>query len=64
MKYRDVVFDCVHLLYYKSHKIKSESWRLIDTLSLLQKNNKKATNHTNEDYNKCFQYAVTLALNK
>ena len=53
------VFDQVHLLYYKCHKINLNRNGLPDWIR-----NKKATiNPINKKDNKCFQYAVTVALN-
>ena len=62
MKGSEFVFDLVHLLYYKCHKINSNHGRLyIDSLDWIK--SKKATiNSINKKYNKCFQYAVTVAL--
>ena len=63
MKGNAFVFDYVHLLYYKCHKINpicggsytnSPDWI----------NNKKAIiNPINKKQNKCFEYAVTVVLN-
>ena len=63
MKDGEFVFDYVHLLHYKCHKtnfklggsyIDSPDWIKI----------KKATiNPVNKKDNKCFQYAITFALN-
>ena len=63
MRGSDFVFDYVHLLYYKYHKINPNCCRsFIDSLDWIK--NKKATiNPINKKYNKCFQYAVTVALN-
>ena len=57
------VFDCVHLLYYKCHKINpNHGGSYIDPPYWIK--NKKATiNPINERDNKCFQYAITVALN-
>ena len=50
MRGSDVIFDCVHLLYYKCHKINPNHGRsYIDSPDWIK--NKKA-----------FQYDVTLAL--
>ena len=63
MKGSEFVFDYVHLLYYKSHKINSNDARsYIDSTDWIT--NKKATvNPVNKNDNKCFQYAVTVTLN-
>ena len=63
MKRSEFVFDYVHLLYYKCHEINSnrgESY--IDSPDWI-KNKKATTNPINKKDNKCFQYAVTVALN-
>ena len=57
------IFEYVHLLYYKCHKI---SFKLggsyIDSPDCIK--DKRATiNPTNKKDNKCFQYAITVALN-
>ena len=63
MKGSECVFDYVHLLYYKSHKINPNcGGSYIDSLNSIK--NKKATlNSINNKDNKCFQYALTVALN-
>ena len=56
MKGTEFVFDYVHLLYYKSHKINSNNARsYIDSADWI--------NPVNKNDNKCLQYAVTVALN-
>ena len=62
MRGSDFEFDCVNFLYYDFNKIslnRGESY--IDSPKWL-KNKKSARNPKNND-DKCFQYAVTLALN-
>ena len=62
MKGSEFVFNYVYLLYYKCHKInpnRGESSGSPDGI----KNKKATTNPINKKYNKCFQYAVTVALN-
>ena len=63
MKGSEFVFDYVHLLYYKCHKINpNRSGSYIDSPGWIK--NKKATiNHINRKDNKCFQYVVTVVLN-
>ena len=63
MKDSEFVFDYVHLLCYKCHKINPNRRRSnIDSPDWI--NNKKATiNPINKKDNKCFQYAVTITLN-
>ena len=60
---REFVFDYIHFLYYKSHKINPNcGGSYIDSLDWMK--NKKATMYPiNKKENKCFQYAVTVALN-
>ena len=63
MRGNDFIFDCVHLLYYKCHKInpnRGESY--IDSPDWI-KNKKTAISPINKRDNKCFEYAVTVALN-
>ena len=57
------VFDYVHLLYYRCHIINPNRGRsCIDSPDWI-KNKKTAINPINKKDNKCFQYAVTDALN-
>ena len=60
MKVSEFVFDHVHLLYYKCHKINpNRGGSYIDSPDSIK--NKKATiNPINIKDNKCFQYAVTI----
>ena len=57
------VFDYIHLLYYKCHKINlNRGGSYIDSLDWVR--SKKATiNFINKRGNKCFQHVVTVALN-
>ena len=59
MKGNDFIFDSVQIMYYKYHKVNFRRGGIyIDSPDWI----KKATvNPKNED-NKCFQYAVTVAL--
>ena len=63
MKSSEFFFDYVQLLYYKCHKINPNRGAIyIDSPDLIK--SKKATiNLINKKYNKCFQYAITVALN-
>ena len=63
MKRCEFVFDYVQLLYYKCHKTNpNRGGSYIDSPNWIK--NKKATiNLINKEDNKCFQYAVTVALN-
>ena len=62
MKGSEFEFDCVDLLYYDFNKISiSRGGSYIDSPKWI-KNKKSTINPKNNDY-KCFQYAVTLALN-
>ena len=62
MKGSEFVFNYVHLLYYKCHKINPNcAGSYIDSPDWIK--NKKATrNPINKKGNKCFQYAVTATL--
>ena len=63
MKGSEFLFDCVHLLYYKCHKLNlNRGGSYIDSPDWI-KNEKATTNPINEKDNKCFQYAVTVVLN-
>ena len=55
------VFDYVHLLYYKCHKINPNRFgSYIDSPDWIKK---AAISPINKKCNKCFQYAATVALN-
>ena len=58
----EFVFD-VQLLYYKCHKInRNHEGSYVDSPDWIK--NKKATKSSiNKKYNKCFQYALIVALN-
>ena len=59
----EFVVDYVHLLYYKCHKINRNCNRsYIDSPDCI-KDKQAAINPINKKDNKCFQYAVTVALN-
>ena len=63
MKGSEFVFDYVYLLYCQCHKINpSQGGSCIDSPDCI-KNKKAAINPYNKKDNKCFQYAVTVALN-
>ena len=63
LKGSDFVFDCVHLLYCKSHKINlNRGGSYIDSSDLME--NKNATLNSINDDDKRFQYAATVALNQ
>ena len=62
MEGSEFVFDYLHLLYYKCHKIHlSCGGSYIDSPDWI-KNKKAAINPINKKYNKCFQYAATVLL--
>ena len=62
MKGSEFIFDSVDLLYYKIHRISlNRGGSYIDSPKLLKK--KKATINPKNNDDKCFQYAVTVALN-
>ena len=59
----EFVVDYVHLLYYTCHKINRNCNRsYIDSPDCI-KDKQAAINPINKKDNKCFQYAVTVALN-
>ena len=61
IKGSEVVFDFVHILYYKCHKINPNcGGSYIDSPDWIKKATK---NPINKKDNKCFQYSVTVALN-
>ena len=63
MRGSEFVFHYVQLLYYKCHKINlNRGGSYIDVPDWIK--NKKATiNPIKKKGNKCFQYAITVALN-
>ena len=62
MKGRDFIFDCDQLLYYKRDKINFKRiGSYIDSPDWMK--NRKIINPINKNDNKCFQYAITVALN-
>ena len=62
MKGSEFVFDNVDSLYYKPHKISLNTVRLYVDSPKWLKNKKTTINQKNND-GKCFQYAITVALN-
>ena len=61
MRGSDFIFDLVHLMHCKWHKINLKgSYR--DSPDSI-KNNKATINPVNKNDNKCFQYTVKVALN-
>ena len=62
MKASEFVFDYVHLLHYKSHKInRNRGGSYIDPPDWIK--NKKVIINPFNTKDKCFQYAVTVTLN-
>ena len=62
MKGSEFVFNSVHLLYYQCHRINANrGGSYIDSPDWI-KNEKAIINTFNNKDNKCFQYAVTVAL--
>ena len=62
MKGREFIYDSVELLHYKLHKISlNRGGSYIDSPEWLK--SKKATTNPKNNDDKCFQYAVTVALN-
>ena len=64
MRGSDFIFDCIHLLYYKCHKINPNCGGLYMNSPHWIKSKKSAINSINEKHNKYSQQAVTAALNK
>ena len=63
MQGSEFVFDYVQLLYYKYHKTNpNRSGSYIDSPNWI-KSKKSTINSFNKKDNKCFQYAVLVALN-
>ena len=63
IKGSEFVFDHVHLLYYKCHKINLNcGGSNIDSPDRI-KNEKATINPINKKDSKCFQYTVTVSLN-
>ena len=63
MRGSDFEFDGIHLLYYDFNKISlNRGGSYIESAKWI-KDKKSTTNPKNNDY-KCFQYAVTVALNR
>ena len=63
MKVSEFVFDYVHLLYYKCHKINPNRGGLYIDSPDWMKNKKATRNPINKKDSKCFQYAVAVVLN-
>ena len=62
MRESEFVFDSVDSLYYKLHKISlNRGGSYIDSPTWLK--NKNATINPKHNDDKCFQYAITVALN-
>ena len=62
MRGSDFIFDLVQLLYYECHKINfKRGGSYIDPPDWIKK--KKETINSKNEADKCFQYAVTVALN-
>ena len=62
MRVSEFVFDSIDSLYYKHYKISlNRRGSYIDSLKWLK--NKKATIKSKNNDDKCFQYAVAVALN-
>ena len=63
MRSSDFFFNCIHLLYYKCHKMNFKRGALYIESPGWIKNIKATVNPVNKKGNRCFQYAVTIALN-
>ena len=62
MKGSEIVFNYVHLLYYKCHKINPNRGVWYINSSDCIKNKKVTINYFNKYNNKCVQYAITVVL--
>ena len=62
MKGSEFVFNSVHLLYYQCHRINANRGGSYIDFPDWIKNEKATINTFNNKDNKCFQYAVTVAL--
>ena len=63
IKGSEFFFDYAHLLYYKCHKINPNRGGLYRDFPDWIQNKNATINPINKKDNKCFQYAVTVALN-
>ena len=64
MKGSEFVFDYVHLMYYKCHKINPNfGGSYVDSRDWIKKKKKATINPINKKDNKWFQYDLTVALN-
>ena len=62
MKDSQFAFDYVHLLYQKSHEVNSNRGESYGSPDCIKSKKKTKINYINKKYNKCFQYAATVAL--
>ena len=63
IKCSEFIFDCVSLLYYRCNQISfNRGGSYIDSLDWI-KSKKASVNLINKNDNKCFQYAIIIALN-
>ena len=62
MKGSESVFNNVHLMYYKCHKIIPNHHGYVDSPDWI-KNKKRTINPINKKDNICFQYTIAIALN-
>ena len=63
MRGSNFIFVCAQLLYYKCHKINFKLGRLYIGSPDWIKRKKATINDINKKDNKCFQYAIAVALN-
>ena len=63
MKGSEFIFDYVSLLYYKYHKINPDRGESYIDYPDWIKNEEATINPINKEEQKCFQYAVIVALN-
>ena len=65
MKNNKFVFDYFHLLYYKCHKLNPNCWESsIDSLDWIKNKNATINPISKKDNKWCFQYSVTVVLNR
>ena len=63
MREREFVFDCVNELHYKLHKVDLNRGKVLYRFNKVVKNEKATVNLKIWNDDRCFQYALTVALN-
>ena len=65
MKDSEFVFDYVHLLYCKCHKVNpNRGGSCIDSPDWIKNKKKTKRNPINKNDNKCLQYAITVLIHE